>query len=145
MTPLPGWTFAGFAVKPYWISAHAVLETPGSALIEASAGCVAGALRDVERQAQHYGLGFVILHHGEDGIWLLFYWWAYRSIICTQRWRSEDTGPYAFAPLVDRLTNACVWESVIVEYERRAWVSCLMSGRPDANAYLDDLLSPGRY
>ena len=40
---------------------------------------------------------------------------------------------------------ACVWELAVTGHERNAWIRHMLTARPDAAAYLDDVLPAGRY
>jgi len=40
---------------------------------------------------------------------------------------------------------ACVWESVVIEHERLAWISDMLSGDPSKQRYLSNVLADGFY
>jgi len=88
--------------------------------------------------------GYVILHKGEMATWLLIHWWAHSDIALRL---------LAFAPLGDtgfqsadhRRFHACVWEHVVIDHERDAWVRTAMATSSDLNGYFDDRLNDGAY
>ncbi len=143
--PLDLWRIGDFTVKPYWISADVTAARPDPALTDAARASVGSTSGTVADLGHHHSLGFAVLHHGEAGIWLLFYWWAFDSVFCTLRWHAEGQPPWRFSPVEERRINACVWEGIVVEHERQAWVRTMLAPDPDAGAYLADRLAAGQY
>ena len=141
--PLEPWQSSGFDVKPYWISVED--REPDPELLNAAHDRVAEAAREAGKLGDHHDASFFILHHGTDGTWLLFYWWVFGSIFGTFRFHADDVTPFRFDPVEDPRLNACVWEGVVVEYERQAWVRTMLTSTPDHEAYLKDRLKRGRY
>ncbi|MBZ5762085.1 hypothetical protein LAV84_23075 [Rhizobium sp. VS19-DR104.2] len=91
----------------------------------------------------HYSVGFVILHHGSAAKWLLTQWWT-DECICRQHVAYSDlSGSPAFAPAEPDLM-ACAYELVPIDFERRAWVSTVMSGKTK-DYHLGALLPDGFY
>ena len=89
--------------------------------------------------------GFVILHRGEEAVWLLLHWWMDGGILAERLWRRPLAGEGAggFQP-VDRPLMACVWELVPIAFERDAYVATLMSGG-SLGDYLSRTLAEGWY
>ncbi len=89
-------------------------------------------------------IGFIILHKGEEGDWLLLHWWAPGGILHNHVAHRASIGtPYKAAG--DSLL-ACVWEQVILEHERKAWVKhVLASTGCSIEDYLQDSLPNGVY
>lgn len=143
--PLDLWRIGQFKIKPYWISADVTAIQPDPALTDAARASVASTFDTVEDLGHHHSLGFAVVHHGEAGVWLLFYWWAFDSVFCTLRWHAEGQPPWRFNPVEERRINACVWEGIAVEHERQAWVRTMLRADPDPEAYLADLLAAGRH
>jgi hypothetical protein len=92
----------------------------------------------------HHGLGFVIIHEGEHGCWLLADWWAHSEICCQLLAHAPWPTSADFAP-VDRPLLACVWEAVVISAEREAWVETMLNGHPQPEAYLERRLPEGSY
>jgi len=101
------------------------------AVIRAAAGTMAAT--------DHRGAGFAILHEGEEGRWLLLHWWLGGGIATRLLWRA-DLVPHAAFVEADPLLMACVWELGVIDFERRAWMRTVMSGRPVSD-YIDDRFS----
>lgn len=57
--------------------------------------------------------------------------------------QSEFAGPPKFKPAKQDLM-ACAYELIVIDFERRAWVSTVMTGKP-MEAYLDAWLPDGVY
>ena len=89
--------------------------------------------------------GFVILHRGEEAVWLLLHWWMEGGILTERLWRRPLAGEAAraFEP-VDRPLMACVWELVPIAFERDAYVATLMNGGSERD-YLARTLAEGWY
>lgn len=94
----------------------------------------------------HFGVGSVILHDGEASAnnWLLFDWWIEGGIGCRILSRSTRAEPLHFTRMQAPFA-ACVWEAVIIEHERKAWMRNALSGPRSLNAYLGDFLADGLY
>ncbi len=86
--------------------------------------------------------GFVVLHHGEEAMWLLVDWWI-EDILHQQLFYAsiDDVGDFRDGPPNHEM--ACVWELLVTSHERDAWVKHVMMDPGNANfeAYLDDVFS----
>lgn len=131
---------AGLDLKAYGIlvdSSRALgheLTDAAHAVLDAGAGEVA--------ETDHQGLGFTILHRGEEGIWLLLHWWLKGSILGQLLWRADLAGHPEFQRR-DRPLMACVWELALIDHERRCWTHTMMTVKPNPAAYLDDWFPHG--
>lgn len=85
------------------------------------------------------GVGFVILHQGMTGDYIILGWWDNENelplrvfVLGQNGWRAAGGGE-----------SLCVWDLRIVWHEREAYVSSLLSGKPgrQVEAYLDAGLS----
>lgn len=83
-------------------------------------------------------VGFLILHQGEERVWLLVNWWAEGGILCGAV-ASAPHGGDAFASHFDPQVRHCVWEGLIFEHEREAWITARLGSDP--TAYLADILA----
>lgn len=91
----------------------------------------------------HYSVGFAILHHGSAAKSLLTQWWTNECVCMQYVAQSEFAGPPKFKPAKQDLM-ACAYELIVIDFERRAWVSTVMTGKP-MEAYLDAWLPDGVY
>lgn len=134
-------TFGAIAVKAYKIGTDKALD-------ESLDDSLIAALKDLAdevagTEAQH-GLAYAIIHEGTAGTWLLFHWWAYGEINCQIVLRRLTQGG-EFIRKQDPYLSACVWESVVIEHERVAWVSNMLRNQPCRRDYLADVLADGQY
>lgn len=141
------WVLRGFRLKVYGIShrPQAVGELfHSAALIDAARHHTHDRLADAIAEGNHHDLGFVILHEGLQGLWLLVDWWAHGDICCQLLSHADDSRPLRFAPVRPSLV-ACAWELVPIGFERTAWVETMLTERPDPEAYLARRLPDGNY
>lgn len=103
---------------------------------------VASVLREPVQPRDH-PVGFVILHYGSQGDYLLVSQWYDADML--KHWVRgavvDPTGAIAFAPLAERDLIACVWELEVIKFERDAWINTVLArGRLD-EAALDAYLT----
>ncbi|CAM4388778.1 hypothetical protein [Palleronia rufa] len=129
---LPGWRVGGLRLKLYHIGTAA----PGEALLALARDEAARIAPEAAREGGAHGLGFAVLHEGEDGTWLLLDWWAHGGILCQRLSLSTGAG---FDPVAPRPLVACVWELPVLAHERDAWVRHMMRDPASPEGYLADL------
>lgn len=100
-----------------------------------------------EREGDHYDLGFAVVHVGEQGVWLLMHWWAHADICCQLMASARIEGPTSIGEFqtVENPFHACVWESIVINHEHRAWVRSMLTEDPDPESYLRDVLPDGAH
>ncbi|MEM9594610.1 MAG: hypothetical protein AAGD06_10110 [Acidobacteriota bacterium] len=129
--PMGGWR-----LKVYGMTAPGV-ALDGTLL---AAGLEAAACRLPAPSATP--LGFVLVHRGEQGVWLQRGLWA-DDILEQRVWLAPlgDTTAFGAAPFDD--FAACVWELEVILHERDAWIRHVMAppGPPSFEGYLGDVLS----
>lgn len=107
----------------------------------------ASALAYVDAFAQKHlngeQVGFVMSHPGEEADWLLIHWWIPGGIL-SHHVAYRDVSGGEFVPASDLLL-ACVWEQIILEYERKAWVQHVLTPNPSIAAYVQDAMPDGAY
>ena len=119
---------AGRTVKAYEIT---VSDDPVDDNIwRAALSTAEAALADAPGTAP----GFVILHLGEDSVWLLVHWWA--DDICCQRLLTASLADPAVFRHAPSGLMACVWELHVIDHERRAWARNVLGGEGGTPAYL---------
>ncbi|MEM7701543.1 MAG: hypothetical protein AAF251_06355 [Pseudomonadota bacterium] len=97
-----------------------------------------------KEEGPDHGLGYVILHAGQMSNWLLIHWWAH-SDIALRLLASAELGTDVFVSHDHKRFHACVWEHVVIDHERLAWVRQAMSATGSASNYQSDRLADGRY
>ncbi|WP_208814153.1 hypothetical protein [Micromonospora echinofusca] len=102
----------------------------------------AAAVLSEAPQPGDHPVGFLILHYGMDGNYLLVSQWYDANML--KHWVRGSTvdagGDTTFTPLAQRDLIACVWELEVIRFERDAWVNTVLAqGRLDQasrDAYL---------
>lgn len=115
--------------EPEWLQQHA-----------------ASVLSEAPQEGDH-PVGFLILHYGAQGEYLLVSQWYDADML--KHWVrgavTDADGNTSFAPLVQRDLIACVWELEIIKFESDAWVNTVLArGRLDQaaiDAYLGTTFS----
>lgn len=92
----------------------------------------------------HNNAGYVIMHQGGQGIWLLIHCWAYEHIVLSTVAYAEP-GNNDFVCYDDKHFLACVWEHVVINHERYAWVKNVMCKNSSVESYLENRLTDGEY
>lgn len=105
---------------------------------------IRGQLPVAEHEGHHNNCGFAIIHQGTEYNWLVFNWWAHNFICCEALARCKS-GETADFNLYTGPAMACVWEMVIIEHEKKAWISSALTENGSVEDYLGACLSPGRY
>ncbi|MEM9234805.1 MAG: hypothetical protein AAGA69_11295 [Pseudomonadota bacterium] len=96
------------------------------------------------KEGEDHHAGFVILHQGNVGTWLLVHWWAHADIQLAFL-AMRPPGGDQFYLQGERHFHACVWEQVVISHERDAWVEQVMKTGGDIEAYLEASLKDGWY
>ncbi|MFJ6325357.1 MULTISPECIES: hypothetical protein [unclassified Rhizobium] len=138
------WHISGWSIKAYGISAqHSEQEQLlQPELVDEARSFVAVNLARMER-TPHYSVGFVVLHHGSSAKTLLTHWWANECVCMQYAAQSDYLGKPEFS-LAKSDLMACAYELVAIDFERRAWISTVMSGKP-MEEYLESWLPDGLY
>ncbi len=134
----------GVILKMYWIKSDPDLSEMPATLRSAVDGQIEELVKEVHDLGSHHSQAYAIIHSGSAGTWLLFHWWAFGEINCHVLMRAEP-GSNDFYRVGDTRLNACVWESVIIEHERKAWVKNMLTDKPNPAAYQADTLPNGTY
>jgi hypothetical protein len=132
---------AGRVLKAYGLFAEPERRSALPALPwlrQQAVAMLAEPLRDGDHPA-----GFLILHYGLDGSYLLVSQWYDANNL--KHWVRGAAASAAadtdFTPLAQRDLVACVWELEIIKFERDAWVNTVLArGRLD-QATLDAYLA----
>jgi hypothetical protein len=82
------------------------------------------------------GVGFVILHQGRTGPYLILAWWDNENELPVRVFLEDAVGwrPAAAGE------SFCVWDLRVLWHEREAYVRTMLSGTPDEAAYLADIV-----
>ena len=127
----------GWKLKIYEISLTG--QPIASPVVAAAMDCVRERTiwpTDVEAKC-----GFVMLHQGEDAVWVLAHVWV-NDILRQFVHLSPLTDPTHFDTSLMPGANACVWDLEVTKHERDSWVRNVMSdpGNRQLDKYLTDSL-----
>ena len=130
--------FDGIELKTYSITAEGREETDLIPVLR-HAGTALGS-SPIPRMP-YRGLGYLVLHAGEQADWLLTRVWLDGDIVSGLLAANHGDG---FESVSDPLVE-CVWGAVVGQYERDALVRHMMSVPASAEGYLGDFLAAGRH
>lgn len=127
----------GWQLKVYSISASACGVE--SQVIAAAMRFVKANVRWPAEQA--ISNGFVIVHQGEQAVWLLVHLWM-QDILRQFVFVAPLNAPTEFQVSPMDGFNACVWELEVTQHERNAWVKHVLAkpAKPNVAGYLSDAL-----
>lgn len=132
------WKPDDWQLKVYGISARG--EHPSPALVAAAKEL---ALKELPRPAvtdNRYGVGFLIVHEGADGSWVLVDWWVRENMLKNLVFNAPAgrTAAEDFRSVTPTGLCACVWELHVMHFERTAWITSVLDreGGPDLEEYL---------
>ncbi|MGJ4940274.1 hypothetical protein ACQR1W_06830 [Bradyrhizobium sp. HKCCYLS1011] len=107
-------------------------------IIEAAWDTSASVLRELPETELDSNIGFLTIHVGEAGVWLLIDRWEDCDILRHHHFRAPLTDPTRFADLSAEHYGPCVWELAVQAFERQAWLDHVLANPagPDVEAYL---------
>src|SRR5262245_51811855 len=128
-------TVAGYRLKLYSISFDD--RDPDPAVFDAGLRLAAAALPQPAVTASRFGVGFAIRHRGRGEDYLVLNWWD-RENELLGRVCTTANGDAAGWRVDNRDAGPCVWDLLVIGFERDAYVATVLSrpGPPDVDAYL---------
>ena len=82
------------------------------------------------------GIGFLVVHDAADDCFVLVDWWSGQNEIHQHMLSSPLDAPTALVPHRSHAIG-CVWELSVVDFERRAWIDCVLdNAEPDLDGYV---------
>lgn len=136
------WKIGGWCFKVYRIiggsgglseDEHflAARETAEKLLVEANA-------------TAHFNNGFAILNYGADQVGLHINWWTEGGVCTSKRYTAPQNGQAIFKS-VEGPQITSVWELVVIDFERRAWVDTILKRTGSLSVYHQTWLPPTNY
>ncbi|SDH01011.1 hypothetical protein [Pelagibacterium luteolum] len=130
--PRTAWFVKRIACGPVEIKLSAI-SAPDTEIRETDILRAEDAIREESAKLvhsyDHMDAGFAIVHAGEEALWLLLHHWIDGGIATHRLWRKPLETEAPFQPVVSS-AMACVWELGVIDFERRAWMSTVMAGKP---------------
>ena len=122
----------GWNLKVYGICAERLSLTPST--IDAALAYASHHVPWPEAEAK---FGFVIVHAGDEAVWMLVDLWV-DDILYHYLHSAAKENATAFAAGPSNGTMACVWELKVMAHERSAWIQHVLSrpSNPDYSGYL---------
>ena len=130
------WSPGHWQIKCYGI-AHPDRAMPDEAMLGAVKHLVADILPG-SRDREHHGVGFVIVHAAREAVFVLLDLWTGENMLRQRLFASTYEDPREFRDLANTNLMSCVWEMSVQNFERQAWVECVLDNPqgPDLAAYV---------
>jgi hypothetical protein len=90
----------------------------------------------------HHKIAFIIIHEATDGIWILVNWWTCGEMLITKTYFVSFKEKTKILQLPRNASMACVWEMIIIQHERNAWVKHILENaeKPNFIDYNHDII-----
>jgi len=124
---------AGWKIKAYSITTG---EPIGDDVFDAAKDLAASTLGPTSELA----IGFLIVHRGEEGVWLLIDGW-HGDIIRQRVYRAELDSPLSFVEVEQGGATACVYELEVHQHESKSMIRHVLGDKVDIERYLNDWLT----
>jgi len=128
------WRYPHRLVKPYVITARGQSWDDDMVAV---AKLGAGRQLEFDDAMGGIGLGVVILHLGDDAVYLVVQSWAKDFQSRLSIFSGLDVGDLRPAPIG---VAPCVWELEVLSHERASYVHHILNAEVDVTAWLDDAL-----
>ncbi|MBO8164973.1 MAG: isochorismatase [Brevibacillus sp.] len=124
----------GWKIKVYGISYDS--EKPRDSLVEAAKKAAVGKLPQITEDI--YGIGFLGVHDGRGANLVFLDWWGYENELFHHTFLSSKEHPENLEENTPDGPAACVWDLIVIGFERQAWVDYVLSNGngPDIEGYL---------
>lgn len=128
--------FGSWKLKQYSISANNEYVPAG--LFTAAKSSAESILPQQATGSARYGIGFMIVHEGLDGNYLLVSWWEGENMLCHHVLAAPVDDPHHFISFDHTGIIACVWELEVLYFEKKVWSEMVLnkSDSPDFDNYL---------
>ncbi len=132
-----------------WSLRHWRLETYGIAygraaprqgLVDAAGDIVDDRLVSTAERTNHYGLGFVGIHEGNNGNCVCLDWWADENELHHPVYVSPKDEPASLFHKTPSGLAACAWDLRVICFEGQAWGEHVLARAPDFSSYLGQQL-----
>jgi len=128
------WRYSNRLVKPYIITARG--RQWDDHMVDVARGTATRQL-EFDDAMGSVGLGVVVLHLGDDGIYLVVQSWAKDFQSRLSIFSGMEVDDLRPAPIG---SGPCVWELEVLSHERASYVQHILSAGVDIDAWLDDAI-----
>jgi hypothetical protein len=133
--PLGIWEHRGWRIKRYSIAYDRPHARPE--LVAAAEEAAAAILPQPATTATRYGVGFLGVHDGRGGNFVVVDWWEDENELHHHVLFSPRDDPEALRPETSADPIACIWDLSFVAHERVAWIrNILAADARGLDAYL---------
>ncbi len=135
------WEWNGWRLKVYGISA--VSERPTADLITTAKGLAKLRLPKPAQGRKRYGLGYLIVHEGENADYVFVDWWFDGDIVQHHLYGARKGHGGKLRYRWPRGAGFCVSELAVCWHEREAWIKHVLANpdEPDVDRYLADRMN----
>ncbi len=135
------WRPDQWQIKCYGIT-HPDRDMPDAAVLAAAKDLLMDVLANTDNQ-EHHGVGFLIVHVAREAVFLLLDLWTGENMLRQYLFASSYDNPTEFDDLADTGLMACVWGMPIQNFERQAWIECVLDNPrgPNLAAYVSKRLN----
>lgn len=139
--PMGLWSVRQWRLKTYGIAYGR--DAPKQRLVDAAGEVVEDRLVSDAERTNHYGLGFVGVHEGNNGNFVFLDWWADENELHHHVYVSPKDDPASLVYKTPTGLAACAWDLRVVCFERQAWVEHVLMRAPDPDfpSYLAEKLN----
>jgi hypothetical protein len=133
---LETWEQRGWRMKVYGLAYRG--DEPDAELVTAAKRVAERCLPDPAIASDRYGVGFLGVHEGRGTNLVFVDWWANENELRQHAFVSSAAAPLDFVEVTADGLVGCVWDLVVIGFERNAWVAAALLGpdAPDLERYL---------
>jgi hypothetical protein len=119
------WQCGDWRIKLYGLAYRA--SSPDDSLIAAARRLFATSLPQPAVTEERCGVGFAAVHQGRGSNLVFVDWWANENELFHHAWVSTPANAGSFTYVSPTGLTACVWDLALIDFERRAWISSVLS------------------
>ena len=139
---LTNWKIKDLIIKPYSISKDN--KVINKDVMDKALAYTQEIIPTMLKDHDHNSAGYVIVHKGDMGIWLLVHVWGYDDIALSALGFAVSE-QHDFVCYDNKPFHACVWDHVVINHERNAWVNHVLTANCSITNYSVDKLEDGEY
>ena len=93
--------------------------------------------------AMHHHMGFLILHKGNEGHFIVLNWWVGENMLNTRIYFSSFNNYNTIKQISGAGLGPCIWELEVIHHEKITWTNDVLkrSHEPNFKSYLEATLN----